>query len=421
MFDAHLPGNALPNRFDDRSASEIRGGETASDGKLLDGKTTGITRVFLGMPAVIVSEPMTRLLSMVERVSRSTATVLITGESGSGKEIIARAVHHYSPRAHKPWVDLSCAALPEHLIESELFGYDRGAFSGADSNKQGLFELAHQGTIFLDEIGELEPKMQVKLLRVLDGAPYYRLGGTKKITVDVRVVAATNQELEIAVAEGRFRSDLYHRLSQITLRVPPLRKRAEDIGPLANYFLEQQDPRMRFSMAALDVLVGHSWPGNIRELRNVVIKAALLAQEQVIVPEDLPPVMHPPAYGVPYAFSNGNGGGGFVGSNHGGVNHGGVNHGGVNNGAGHGSNSNGNDGYANGSHQNASYQNNAGHNGFADTRNASIEGMERRMILEALRATGGHQQKAAMRLGISRRTLSRKLKLYESENAGAVV
>jgi DNA-binding NtrC family response regulator len=421
MFDARLPGNGMPNRFDDRSASEIRGGEGAShekapegkvlDGRVSDGRDPAITRVFLGMPAVIVSEPMTRLLSMVERVSRSTATVLITGESGSGKEIIARAVHHYSPRTHKPWVDLSCAALPEHLIESELFGYDRGAFSGADSNKQGLFELAHQGTIFLDEIGELEPKMQVKLLRVLDGAPYYRLGGTKKITVDVRVVAATNQELEIAVAEGRFRSDLYHRLSQITLRVPPLRKRAEDIAPLANYFLEQQDPRMRFSVAALDVLVGHSWPGNIRELRNVVIKAALLAQEQVIVPEDLPPVMHPPAYGVPYAFSNGNGGGGFLG----------VNHGGESRGTNSGSNSNGNGGHPNGSHQNGSYQNSAGRNGFADNRSASIEGMERRMILEALHATGGHQQKAAARLGISRRTLSRKLKLYESENAGAVV
>ncbi len=379
MFDARVPGNGTPSTIDPRSVSETRIGEAS-----FEVKTASAMRTFLGMPAVIVSEPMTRLLSMVERVSRSTATVLITGESGSGKEIIARAVHHYSPRTHKPWVDLSCAALPEHLIESELFGYDRGAFSGADSNKPGLFELAHQGTIFLDEIGELEPKMQVKLLRVLDGAPYYRLGGTKKITVDVRVVAATNQELEIAVAEGRFRSDLYHRLSQITLRVPPLRKRAEDIGPLANYFLEQQDPRMRFSAAALDVLVGHSWPGNIRELRNVVIKAALLAMDPVIVPEDLPLVLHPPAYGNGYGVPNGLNG-------------------------------------LNGSHQNGAHQNGASHNGFSDTRSASIEGMERRMIMEALHATGGHQQKAAARLGISRRTLSRKLKLYESENAGVVV
>src|SRR5579864_9741078 len=319
-------------------------------------------RVFLGMPAVIASQPMTQLLNMAERVARSNATVLIAGESGSGKEIIVRAVHHYSPRSHKPWVDLSCAALPEHLIESELFGYDKGAFSGADSNKPGLFELAHQGTIFLDEIGELEPKMQVKLLRVLDGTPYYRLGGVRKISVDVRVVAATNQELERSVAEGRFRSDLYHRLSQITLRVPPLRQREEDIVPLARYFLEQQDPSLHFSDGALEMLLRHSWPGNIRELRNVVIKASLLVQGDRILPEDLPAMMQHPSVvhsnGHSNSHSNGGGGG------------------------------------------------------------ASLEGMERRMILEALEATGGHQQRAAARLGISRRTLSRKLKLYDSEPAG---
>src|SRR5271170_3662295 len=166
-----------------------------ADEKPVEVASESSTRMFLGMPAIIASEPMRLLLGMVERVARSSATVLILGESGSGKEIIARAVHHYSPRTTKPWVDLSCAALPEHLIESELFGYDRGAFSGAATNKPGLFELAHQGTIFLDEVGELEARMQVKLLRVLDGAPYYRLGGVRKITVDVRVVVATNQEL----------------------------------------------------------------------------------------------------------------------------------------------------------------------------------------------------------------------------------
>src|SRR5579883_2664805 len=187
--------------------------------------------IFLGMPAIIASEPMRKLMELVERVARSSATVLITGESGTGKELIARAIHHHSLRAHRPWVDLSCAALPEHLLESELFGYDKGAFSGADSAKPGLFELAHQGTIFLDEIGELDLKMQVKLLRVLDNVPYYRLGGVKKISVDVRVVAATNQNLELAVAEGRFRSDLYHRISQFNLRVPPLRQRVDDIAP----------------------------------------------------------------------------------------------------------------------------------------------------------------------------------------------
>jgi transcriptional regulator with PAS, ATPase and Fis domain len=326
---------------------------------------------FLGMPAVIASEPMRRLMSMVERVARSHATVLITGESGSGKEVIARAVHHHSMRSQKPWVDLSCAALPEHLLESELFGYERGAFSGADSPKQGLFELAHHGTIFLDEIGELDLKMQVKLLRVLDGVPYYRLGGVKKITVDVRVVAATNQELEAMVSEGRFRSDLYHRLSQITLKVPPLRKRPEDIVPLAQYFLAQHGDRLRFSDAALDVLIAHPWPGNIRELRNIVTKAAVLTQNEVILPEDLP-VATAAAAGAHGTSPDGASSNGHVPPN-------------------------------------------------GNVHGASLDGMERRMILEALEATGGHQQRAAARLGISRRTLSRKLKLYESEGASAAI
>jgi DNA-binding NtrC family response regulator len=354
------------------------------------------TWVFLGMPAVIASAPMHQLMAMVERVARSSATVLISGESGSGKELIARAVHHYSNRGHKPWVDLSCAALPEHLLESELFGYDKGAFSGADSAKQGLFELAHQGTIFLDEIGELDPKMQVKLLRVLDGVPYYRLGGVRKVTVDVRVVAATNQDLEAAVAEGRFRSDLYHRLSMITLRVPPLRKRVEDIRPLALHFLTQYDARLRFSAAALDALAAHSWPGNIRELRNVVTKAAVLAPGDLIAAEDLPLAIQS---GVPE---------GAEAANHA---------------SGNGSNqvpsqpsNQGTNGFGNG---------HAGHGGNASLSNLagaiSLDGMERRMIMEALKATGGHQEKAAARLGISRRTLSRKLKLYEGQPEGAAL
>jgi DNA-binding NtrC family response regulator len=323
-------------------------------------------RVFLGMPAVIVSEVMNRLMTGVERVARSSATVLVTGESGSGKELIARAVHQFSLRCHKPWVDLSCAALPEHLLESELFGYDKGAFSGADSHKPGLFELAHQGTIFLDEIGELDPKMQVKLLRVLDGVPYYRLGGTKKVAVDVRVVAATNQDLEAGVAEGRFRGDLYHRLSQITLKVPPLRARVEDIAPLARHFLAQHNPELRFSEAALELLTAHQWPGNIRELRNVVTKAAVMAHGYVIVGEDLEMTA---AREEP------------------------------------------------GRKRNMPGLNGAAGNGAT----TSLDGMERRMILEALEATGGHQQRAAARLGISRRTLSRKLKMYESEGASAAV
>jgi len=311
--------------------------------------TSDCTHVFLGMKAVIASETMRHLMSLAERVARSNATVLIMGESGSGKEVLARAIHHYSGRSQKPWVDLNCGALPEHLIESELFGYDRGAFSGASSNKPGLFELAHQGTIFLDEIAELEMKMQVKLLRVLDGVPYYRLGGVKKVSVDVRIVAATNQELETAVAEGRFRSDLYHRLTQITLRVPPLRKRIEDIAPLAEHFLAQHDPSLRFSPAAIEVLLRHSWPGNIRELRNVVMRAAVLSLEDEIGPADLP------------------------------------------------------------LHHSADL-----HSDAVSLPSSSLEGMERKMIFDALHSTNGHQQKAAAKLGISRRTLSRKLKVYDS-------
>ncbi len=310
------------------------------------------TQVFLGMEAVIASAPLRALLSTIERVARSQATVLITGESGSGKELIARAVHHYSLRSHKPWVDLSCAALPEHLIESELFGHERGAFSGADSSKPGLFEMASGGTIFLDEIGELDLRMQVKLLRVLDSVAYYRLGGVKKVSVDVRVVAATNQNLEQAVSEGRFRGDLYHRLAQFTLHVPPLRERIADIAPLARHFLAQQDPRLSLSPSAIALLEVQPWPGNIRELRNVVTKAAVLAQNQEISAADLP-INVASRYVAESAAA------------------------------------------------------------------ANLEAIEKHAILEALTASGGHQQRAAAQLGISRRTLNRKLKLYQPEAVGA--
>jgi DNA-binding NtrC family response regulator len=310
------------------------------------------------MTAIVASPSMLRLLETVERVARSNATVLVTGESGVGKEIIARAVHHYSFRASKPWVDLSCAALPDNLLESELFGYEKGAFSGAESSKPGLFELAHQGTIFLDEIGDLDLRLQVKLLRVLDGMPYYRLGGVRKITSDVRVVCATNQDLEKAVSEGRFRRDLYHRLSHFVLHVPPLRNREEDIAPLARYILGQQNPDFRFSQAAIKVLESYAWPGNIRELRNVVLQAAVMARGTNIEPSDLTVSSRPP-----YAKC------------------------------------------------------------FATPMEApySLHGMERLMIFDALAQTNGHQQRAADRLGISRRTLSRKLKLYQSHSKGAAV
>src|SRR5581483_11101145 len=243
---------------------------------------------FLGMTAVIQSTRMRQLMQKIEKIAKSSAAVLIIGETGSGKEVVARALHHHSLRCGKPWIDVNCAALPDHLLESELFGHEKGAFSGADSMKQGFFELANGGTLFLDEIGELDMKMQVKLLRVLDGTPYYRLGGTRKVTADVRIVAATNVDLREAVNKGTFRRDLYHRLDQARLDVPALRARLDDIEPLANFFLSKEAPHMRFSAAAIDALRAYTWPGNVRELRNVVVKAALLAESDEIDLGDLP-------------------------------------------------------------------------------------------------------------------------------------
>src|ERR1700758_1984067 len=224
---------------------------------------------------ILASPVMHKFMALVDRVAGHSETVLITGETGTGKELIARTIHESSHRRTRPWVDINCAALPENLVESELFGYEKGAFSGADSSKPGLFELADKGTLFLDEIGELQLQTQVKLLRVLDGQPFYRLGGHKKIKVDVRIVAATNQDLEAAVREGRFRQDLFHRLGQFQLRVPPLRERPEDIVALAEHFLRIKAPAKHFSDQAISALLSHTWPGNIRELRNLIARMAM--------------------------------------------------------------------------------------------------------------------------------------------------
>ncbi len=204
---------------------------------------------FLGMTAVISSTPMRQLMRVVQRIAKSNAAVLITGETGSGKEVVARAIHHHSMRCTRPWIDVNCAALPDHLLESELFGHEKGAFSGADSMKQGLFEVAHGGTLFLDEIGELDLKMQVKLLRVLDGTPYYRLGGTRKVAVDVRIIAATNVDLREAVDKGTFRRDLYHRLDQARLEVPAAARaagRCRGVGELLSWIR-----KLRISLSRL--------------------------------------------------------------------------------------------------------------------------------------------------------------------------
>jgi transcriptional regulator with GAF, ATPase, and Fis domain len=303
------------------------------------------------LPVIIASEIMQKLMAMVQRVARSNAAVLITGETGCGKELIARAIHEFSMRSSKPWVDINCAALPEHLVESELFGYEKGAFSGADSGKPGLFELADKGTLFLDEIGELEPKIQVKLLRVLDGIPYFRLGGSRKVSVDVRVVAATNQPLEEAVRSGKFRSDLYHRIGQFQLKVPPLRERPEDIAALAEYFMQQFDHGSVLTPAAVAALQNYPWPGNVRELRNVIMQIATLGNGKKVQPSDLPAEVCACAAAPD----------------------------------------------------------------FGELEVKGLDGMERQLIIKALARTGGHQGKAAAELGISRRTLSRKLRQYRLE------
>jgi DNA-binding NtrC family response regulator len=307
------------------------------------------TRDLDGAGLVLASPVMHRFMRMVDRVASHTESVLITGETGTGKERIARSVHQSSHRRGKPWVDINCAALPENLVESELFGYEKGAFTGADSSRAGLFELADKGTLFLDEIGELQLQTQVKLLRVLDGYPFYRLGGHRKVIVDVRIVTATNQDLDAAVAAGRFRQDLFHRLSQFQLRVPPLRERPEDIIALAEHFLRLKNPASTFMPDAVSALLSHGWPGNVRELRNLIARVAVESRWPEIKKSQIADAMS----GNPVAQRH-----------------------------------------------------------SASMPVGNLDSMEEQMIIRALERSGGHRSQAAEQLGISRRTLSRKLKEY---------
>jgi len=244
--------------------------------------------------AIIGTSPaMRRVLDLVTQVAASNATVLILGESGTGKELIADAVHRGSPRREGPCIKVNCAALPETLLESELFGHERGAFTGAVTRKEGRFELAHGGTLFLDEIGDLSPATQAKLLRVLQEGTLERLGGTKTIAVDVRIVTATNRNLEEAMKAGHFREDLYYRLNVISIVVPPLRDRREDIPVLAQHFLQRYAQRNAKTLEglareALGLLAAYHWPGNVRELENVIERAVVLARGPWIGPADLP-------------------------------------------------------------------------------------------------------------------------------------
>ena len=296
------------------------------------------------------SARMQDVLRIVERVAPTESTVLVLGESGTGKELVARAIHERSGRADRPFVPLHCGALPREVFESELFGHEKGAFTGAVSLKPGLIELADGGTLFLDEIGEIEPDVQVKLLRVLETGTFFRVGGTRPRRVDVRVVAATNRDLAVAMRTGEFRQDLFYRINTITVSLPPLRERPDDIPLLAQHFVETNVTygAKRLGDRARALLESHPWPGNVRELLHAIERAVILAKGDEIEPADLPPEVAGAA-AVPVA---------------------------------------------------------------ATATAASLEAMERLHIVNTLRQVGGHRGKAAALLEIDPKTLYRKVLAY---------
>ena len=302
------------------------------------------------------SPKMKSLLEALAMVAPSDATVLIMGESGTGKEVVANAIHHNSPRAGQPFIKVSCAALPETLLESELFGHEKGAFTGAVSRREGRFQLAHRGTIFLDEVGEMSPAIQTKLLRVLQEKEFEPVGSGHTIKVDIRVITATNRDLEKDVKDGRFREDLYYRLNVVPIALPPLRERKEDIPPLAEHFLahyreKNRKPLKGISGKALDLLVRYDWPGNIRELENCIERAVIMARDEVIVPADFP-------LQIQMLYGEGE------------------------------------------------------NDGFDIPYGIGLEEMERVLIVKTLAETGGNRTRASEILGINRRTLQNKLRVY---------
>ncbi len=312
---------------------------------------------------VIGSSPaFRRMMTLVEQVADSSATVLIQGESGAGKELVASTIHRSSPRSRGPFVAVNCAALPETLLESELFGYEKGAFTGAAGRKEGRFELADGGTLFLDEVSDLSPVTQPKILRVLQEGEFERLGGTHTIQIDVRIVAATNQDLAEMVRERRFREDLYYRLNVITIRVPPLRERHEDIRVLAQHFLRVYAAKNGrelegFTGEAIERLEAYAWPGNVRELENLIERSVVLARKDRIEAEDLPDeivgVKRPPRDAI------------------------------------------------------------------LELIGTPLAEIEQRLLDETLRITGGNKTQAAKLLGIDPRTVSRKLERQEESGEGA--
>ncbi len=309
---------------------------------------------------VFVSDKMRDVLDSAWRVSQSKANVLLRGESGTGKELIARTIHYHSKRCDKSFISVNCAAIPDTLIESDLFGHVKGAFTGALIEKKGRFEMADGGTLFLDEIGDVPPPMQVKLLRVLQERRFERVGSSKSITVDVRIIAATNRNLEEAVREGKFREDLYYRLNVVPIRIPSLRERKEDIPPLVGHFLqlynEENGRDVKISNEALDTLLMHDWPGNVRELENCIERMIVMAKNELIMTEDVPITIDTNIMDSKSEMS-------------------------------------------------ALY-------GQAKTLDHSIEDMEREKIIEALKRSGYVQAKAARQLGITSRQIGYKMKKY---------
>ena len=321
------------------------------------------------------SKPMEAMFRQMELVAPHRSNVLIIGESGTGKELVANAIHEHSPRKDERFLPINCAAIPAEILESELFGHERGSFTGAAARKLGKFELADKGTLFLDEIGELPLGMQVKLLRVLEQREFMRVGGTDTIRVDIRLLAATNSDLELAVQEGRFRTDLYYRLKVVTIKVPPLRDRAGDIPILASHFLDgfaRENGRegMRLSADAMKALVHAPWEGNVRELRNLVESMVVLTLGDIIGLQDLPPEI----------LAAGDRVGGTAGP------------------------------AVEPAKQDIRPDDDPA---TAIPAGLTMEEIERRAILQAIEATGGNRTKAAEMLGIGLRTLQRKLKEYK--------
>ncbi|MEZ5308042.1 MAG: sigma-54 dependent transcriptional regulator [Pyrinomonadaceae bacterium] len=328
-----------------------------------------INRKTESMPDIIAESPqMKEVLRLVQRVAPSDTSVLVTGESGTGKELIAQAIHRLSSRADSTFIDLNCAALQDTLLESELFGHEAGAFSGAKQRKLGLFEIADKGTLFLDEVMEMPAQLQSKLLRALETRSFFRVGGVKKVEIDVRLVAATNRNPGMSVNEGVFRADLLYRINSFEIHIPPLRERREDIVPLAKHLLNKiaGHNAPEISPDALDSLTAYSWTGNVRQLRNCLERAVLLADNGVITNRELPPevVFNTSQSSVPVNF-----------------------------------------GAVPVEHQQASFQNIAAPTNLRD--------VEKQQILSALEKTGWHRGRTAEILGISPSTLYRRLREYD--------